>query len=214
MAAIVDVVILFVLLGSLWLGGHRGLLQSVAGLVIVVVAFFGAAWSADHFSEPVAEWVQPLIEQRIEEKLHPEAEANGSAVLAEFCLDKSTLRMVLNDAAERVKTTGQSAISAVVESMVHSTAYGLVYAVSFLVLFLVLHLLVKPLNLAARLPGLRTANVVLGGALGLICGIMLLCVAAWVLQRLDLILTPEIARDSFLLKYFTEGSPVSLIASI
>ena len=57
-----------------------------------------------------------------------------------------------------VKETGESVFSAVTESVSHSIAYGIVYAAAFIAILLVVWLLLKPLDLAGKLPLVRTVN--------------------------------------------------------
>ncbi len=72
--------------------------------------------------------------------------------------------------AQRVKETGESVFSAVTESVSHSIAYGIVYAAAFIAILLVVWLLLKPLDLAGKLPLVRTVNAWGGALLGLVWG--------------------------------------------
>lgn len=54
MSVFADILVLAALIAAAWLGARRGLLKSLGGLLIVVVALLGASWAADHLSEPVA----------------------------------------------------------------------------------------------------------------------------------------------------------------
>lgn len=59
MSVFADILVLAVLIAAAWLGARRGLLKSLAGLLIIVVALLGASWAADHLTEPVAQWIEP-----------------------------------------------------------------------------------------------------------------------------------------------------------
>ena len=50
MSVFADILVLAALIAAAWLGARRGLLKSLAGLLIVVVALLGASWAADHLS--------------------------------------------------------------------------------------------------------------------------------------------------------------------
>lgn len=52
MSVFADILVLAALIAAAWLGAKRGLLKSLAGLLIVVVALLGASWAADHLTEP------------------------------------------------------------------------------------------------------------------------------------------------------------------
>ena len=69
MSLFADILVLAALVAAAWLGARRGLLKSLAGLLIVLVALWGASWAADHLTEPVAQWIEPRVTQRVERKL-------------------------------------------------------------------------------------------------------------------------------------------------
>ena len=54
----------------------------------------------------------------------------------------------------------------------------------------------------------------LGGALGLVKAALLLFFAVWVLQKLQLLVTPELVSKTVLLKFFAQNSPIDLIAKL
>ena len=66
---IIDAVVVLILVGFTILGARRGLLQTLAGLVIVIAALVGAGMIAATFSGPAAKLAAPLIEKQIEKKI-------------------------------------------------------------------------------------------------------------------------------------------------
>ena len=55
----------------------------------------------------------------------------------------------------------------------------------------------------------------MGGALlGLVWAVLLLFAAVWLMQRFNWVVTPELIRDSILLKFFAENNPIGLIAAL
>jgi hypothetical protein len=105
-------------------------------------------------------------------------------------------------------------LSAVSDSVAHSVAYAAVYLAAFLVLLVVVWLLMKPVYLLVKLPVLRTANALGGGALGLVWGALLVFLAVWLMQRFDLFLTADMVENSMLLRFFANNSPLSLLTSL
>ncbi|MBO4854477.1 MAG: CvpA family protein [Oscillospiraceae bacterium] len=215
MGIIADIVILVIIAAAVFLGVKRGLIRSLAGMVVLVAALFGAAWAARVFSPAVAQWLRPLLEQsllrRVETQSHT---ATPGDMLSVFGYSGQTLSELAESVAEQVRQTGQALANAVVDSVLHSIAYAVVYVVSFLILLIALYLAVKALDLAAKLPGIRTANGFLGGVLGLIKGILLVFLAVWILQKLQLLRTPELTEQSFLLPLFIHNSPIGLVAAL
>ena len=72
--AIMDAIVVIILVVAVGYGAKRGLLESLAGLVIVFMALAGAGIAAGTFAEPVTEAVTPLIEERVTEKVREAVE--------------------------------------------------------------------------------------------------------------------------------------------
>lgn len=214
MSILADIIIVAIIGAATFVGVKRGLIQSLAGIVILIAALFGAAWAAKTFSPFVAQWLRPLLEQSILKRVETQPAATPGEMLSVFGYSGRTLTEMAESVAEQMRETGQSMVNAVVESVLHSIAYAAVYVIAFLALLILLYLAVKALDLAAKLPGIRTANGFLGGALGFIKGVLLVFLAVWALQKLQLVITPELTEESFLLPIFVHSSPIGLIASL
>ena len=158
--------------------------------------------------------LEPLLRESIQQKLSGQDGADAGELLSAFAFDAHSLEKILEDVAQRVKETGESVFSAVTESVSHSIAYGIVYAAAFIAILLVVWLLLKPLDLAGKLPLVRTVNALGGALLGLVWAVLLLFAAVWLMQRFNWVVTPELIRDSILLKFFAENNPIGLIAAL
>ena len=140
---IIDAVVVLILVGFTIFGVKRGLLQTLAGLVIAVVALVGAGMIAATFSGPLARLAAPLIEHRIEQKVDaaiekqtaqmPEAETELEIepLLALLGLDKDVRGSLVKKTEETVRDTGVSVATAVVTSIAQSMIYGVLYILSF-----------------------------------------------------------------------------------
>ena len=113
-----------------------------------------------------------------------------------------------------VVVVDETLLSAVVSTVLRSVAYAVVYLVSFLLLLLLLRLLLAPLHLFTKLPVVHGINAVMGGALGLVKGALLLFFAVWLLRRLQIWITPELISQTYILRFFAEHSPMELITSL
>ena len=94
-----------------------------------------------------------------------------------------------------------------------SLVYGVLFVVSFLLLSLLLRLITSPLQLAARAPVLGFLNRLGGAALGLCLGILVMFAAASVVQWTGLVDAATL-RQTYLLQYFAQHSPMDLIAML
>ena len=146
MSLFADILVLAALVAAAWLGARRGLLKSLAGLLIVLVALWGASWAADHLTEPVAQWIEPRVTQRVERKLEESHAADAGQMLQAFSFRGSGLQKMLDAVHQRVQQTGETVIRAVAQSIARSVVGTAVYVVVFLILLVLLWLLMKPLN--------------------------------------------------------------------
>ena len=144
MSVFADILVLAALIAAAWLGARRGLLKSLAGLLIVVVALLGASWAADHLSEPVTRWIEPRVTQRVEQKIEESHAVDAGQMLQALSFRGDSLQKLLDTVSQRVQETGESLIRAVSLSVARSVASTAVYVVSFLVLLALLWLLVTP----------------------------------------------------------------------
>ena len=181
----------------------------------IVVALLGASWAADHLTEPVAQWIEPRVTQRVEQKIEESHAADAGQMLQALSFRGDSLQKLLDTVSQRVQETGESLIRAVSLSVARSVASTAVYVVVFLILLVLLWLLMKPLNaIVTRLPLVSTVNGLGGAALGLVCGGLTLFVAVWAMQRFGWLLTPELIDSTTLLKFFATQTPLGLLAAL
>lgn len=222
-AVIIDAIVVIVLVGFTVCGARRGLLRTLAGLVMVVVALVGAGMLAATFSGPVTKLVSPIIQEHISDRVeeamaqqagtHQESEEfRAEDLLALLGLDEDVRGSLAERAEESIRDTGASIASAVVESMVSSFAYGILFILSFLALLLLLHVLVGAMDLVMKLPLLHGLNTLGGGVLGLIEGALLLFLAVWAARRLGISFETEALAEAHILRIFTTNTPLSLLS--
>ena len=225
-AVIIDAIVVVVLLAFVIWGARQGLVRALAGLVMVIVALVGAGMIAATFSGPAARLAAPVIQKhitsRVEEAMAvqtgsaPEEETGEEPrvedLLALLGLDEDVRSSLADQAEERIRDTGASIVSAVVESMVGSVAYGVLFILSFLLLLLMLHVLVGAMDLVMKLPLLHGLNTLGGGVLGLIEGTLVLFLAVWAARRLGISFETEALAEAHILRIFTTNTPLSLLS--
>ena len=224
MAIFVDIFMAAFLLLALVLGIRQGFLQSLARVAIVVVALLGAAWLAEHLADPAAKWLEPVLTEKLQQQMGGQTAVDAAAeadpslaaagILETFGFSGDTLDEMVRSVTDKAQEVGQTLLSAVVSTVLRSVAYAVVYLVSFLLLLLLLRLLLAPLHLFTKLPVVHGVNAVLGGALGLVQGALLLFFAVWLLRRFQLWITPELIGQTYILRFFAEHSPMELITSL
>lgn len=219
---IMDVIVVLVLAAAVWYGARRGLWQALTGLVLVAAALIGAAVAAGALTDPVTEWVTPLVEQRMTERVETalaeqappsdpaEPEDDAWELLTRLGLDESLRSALAERVRDSVRETGATLVSAAAESLTRSAVSGVLFVTCFLVLLLGLKLLAGAMGLVLRLPGLSAVNALGGGVVGLIEGALLLFLAVWVCRRLGVSFETPPLSEAQILRMFTSHTPLSL----
>ena len=219
-----DIVAVAALLVFVIVGAREGLFRSLAGLVIVVVALVGAGMIAATLADPAAKLITPIIEKAITEKvddaitektgkLDTQRTDTGVEELMDILgLDEDVRQSIGQRAEESVRSTGASAISAVVESLCRSIIYGVLYIFSFLALSVLLHILAKAMDLLTKLPVIHSLNALGGGAIGLVKGALVLFLAIWALRRLGVSFETEAVAQTHILQFFATHTPLSVLS--
>lgn len=211
-----DLILLALLLIGLVLGWRQGFVQALTRIIVVVAALLLAGWIAGKLAEPAARWLEPILSEKLEQRLTAQGNTDDAGeMLAAFGFEGDTLSELVDNAVEKAQQAGETLLSAVVSTALKSAAYAVVYVVSFLLLLLLLlRLILTPLHLFTKLPVVHGVNALLGGVLGLVKCALLLFLAVWVLQKLQLLVTPELVSKTVLLKFFAQNSPIDLIAKL
>ena len=215
---IFDIAIAAILLLSLIIGGSRGFVRSLLSVVILVAALLGSSIVANVLADPVTEWVTPRVEQSILDRLtdgHSEeavsaAAASDNAALSQL-VDFDAITGIAKKAMDSAVEAGKNMLEGAVAGMIRSLVYAILFLLSFLLLTLLLKLITSPLHLAARAPVLSTLKRLAGAALGLCIGVLVMFAAASVVQWTGLV-DQATLRQTYLLQYFTQHSPMDLIA--
>ena len=190
--AIIDIVILIALAVFAVLGAKKGLLQSLAGLLIVAVALVGATIAAQTLTEPAVALCSPVVERHLEKKMdqaleaqaHPEEPSSAEELLALMGVDGKLLDTLAGRARDEVREQGVTMAMAVVESLAYSVIHALLFALAFILLLAVLLLAVRAMDLMLRLPVLRTLNRTGGALVGLAQGLVLTALVLWLARRM------------------------------
>lgn len=221
---IMDIAAAAVLLLFLILGARAGLVRTLAGLLIVVVALVGAGMIAATFTDPATRLVAPMIEkavtQKVEEAITAETgrlnvervDPEIGELLSMLHLDEDVRESIADRAEQTVRDSGASVISAVVESLCRTAIYGLLYILAFLGLWLLLHVLATAMDLLAKLPGLSFLNALGGAALGLVKGALVLFLAIWAARHLGVSFETEEVARTYILQFFATHTPLSVLS--
>lgn len=224
-SVMIDIAIAAVLAVCAALGWRRGLIRSLLGLATVAVAVILSTQIAKAAAPKlIDQYLRPAtyaaIEQRAEE-ISREAEASTLEELRwnlERVLDaipsgfiRERARETLDDVLPLGETLGGAMLTPLTElgkdmadaalnSVVRDVIQSILCAVLFAVISFFLRLVSKALRIAEKLPGIRQLNELGGALVGVAKGLVLVCLAVWIL-RLTGVLTPDMAADSVILGF-------------
>lgn len=194
--AILDIVLAAVLLFAVIIGAARGLYRSIAGVLVLVLALWGALWCAAVSAPPVAELLRPRVEQSVAERVRTAVEQERETPAADDAFEKAEkllrrfgwqgdLQKTVEERTQSVLTTAETAITAaIVESFLTDFVTLALKILFFLVLFVALLLLSRLLTpVFEKLPVLRGFNRLGGGIAGLLLGCIILYIVLAIVHR-------------------------------
>ena len=221
-----DILIIAAIALSAFLGWRRGLVLTLCGLLAVFVAYFGAAFVSNTFSAHLAGVIQPAVRQQIDQLMEenlpailPPAQTGGeegsapSDPLAQATLGQaldilrqsalfSGLHQMVEDAVRdglvRVATTASAAIADYLALQITRT---LLFYLTFFLILIAWNLLSHALDLACRLPVLRTFNEAGGLLVGMIKGGLITLAAVWLVSLLGVV-PAQMAGQTYLFRLF------------
>ena len=224
---LLDAVIAAVLLFFFLRGRKKGLILTLCGLAAFFVAIIGARMAVDAFSPMVADHLQPHLAaafgeefsaglgEKLDELLSSDAQNDNAIVklLITFGVYDEVTQAIRDAVSGPASQTAAGAAAALARSVAEAIAAVLTFIAAFLLILIAWWLLSHTLDLAARLPVLNGLNRLLGGLFGLLQGMLILFLAAWVLRLLDVI-PPELTAQTTLLKFFLSANPTELFTGI
>lgn len=225
---IYDGVIVAILAYFFLRGRKKGLILTLCGLAAFFVAIIGARMTSDAFAPRVADMLQPHFSSAIEVHLSNGLEDRLNELLTAGEQGDSAIAKLLHtlgiydEVADTIRSalSGQAAQTAadvavsLARSIAEVVAGVLVFIAAFLLITAGWFLLSHALDLASRLPILNGLNRTLGGLFGLLQGMLLLFLLAWVLRLMGGIIPQETVEQTTLLKFFFTTNPVTLITGI
>lgn len=226
---IIDAIVTAVLVTFVIIGARRGLFRTLAGLLAIVLALVGAGLFSKVLTQPMADFLAPVIEKHIavrvddallEQGVQPDepAEADSKleirvqSLLERLGMDPQTVDTLAQDAVQKVRDTGVSLATAVVESMAYSILYGVLFIMSFLALLLAFRLAAKAFDLVLKLPVLHGLNTLGGAGIGLIEGGLLLFLVIWAARHFGVSFETDQVATTYVLRFFTTNTPLSVLS--
>ena len=229
-----DIAILAILVLFAWRGASRGFVLSLCGLLAVIVAFVGASFLANLLAPKVGAALEPQFAQIIEEKLEEQfqqsdpagdaaaglAEGEGYplqdvlSVLRDMGLYEELVNTIDQAVQDGMTAVAASAAAAVAAAIAQSVAYTVIFLIAFVLILVAWTIFSHAMDLVTKLPGLNFLNKTGGAATGLIKGVIILFLAAWIIQYSGKLIPEETVQQTHLLKFFMTTNPMTLLQEL
>ena len=222
-SVMIDIVIAVVLIAFTAAGWKDGLIRTLVGLAAMVLAVgFSSQIARAAAPEIVDRYLRPATYAAIEERAQELAKGEEVSSVEDLRQDlNQVLDAIPNDFIREkaqdaldgllpqgeplggallapLEELGRDMADRVLDTLVQDVLRSILCAALFVILSTVFRIVARTLRIVEKLPGVRQLNE-LGGALaGLAKGLVLVCLALWVLCHIGVI-TPEMAEGSIVL---------------
>jgi hypothetical protein len=220
---VLDLLILLVLAFCVWQGYRKGLVLSLSGFLILIIALWGASSLSDRFVDPVAERIHPLLDwvtdDAAEEASRSESGDNDSDAHALSVARKAFSLLGVSgrevDAlADKVLTfmedAGVSVRAGISAVFIRTLAWVVLFLFFLAVIALLLTLLAHFIGMMFELPGLKTLDTVGGLTAGFVHGCLILFAVGWGLRFLGILIPAELIDETVLTRFFVQTNPLAL----
>ncbi len=224
-AILADVIAVALLVFFALRGRKRGLIRTLAGILALILAFWGAGILAQQTSpylssKYVEPWIYRAVLPSVSETqpvtVPPESETEVTETLGgafdEIGIPKGTIESFFNDFVINVTDSFERIVESASKSIGYKLTYAILFLLYFLILYLLLRLAAKLIELLAKIPGINFVNKSLGLILGLISGYLVVLILSFILTTTGFLLTPQLVSQTYVLHFLVNFSPLSLFA--
>lgn len=216
-ALICDGLVLLVLLVFVLWGYCRGLIMTVASVVVLVTACVGATLVSDTLTPVLTQALTPKMEAYLESYLDEQGVPSAQDTMESY-LAGSELEMFLpfleqeltGEIGDAVEEFASSTVSAVAERITQGVLQAGIWLVTFLVLQILLSILIRAVDLVSKLPVISTANAVGGAIIGVLWGVVVLCVLIGVGSWFGWLPATDVAEQTVVYRVFANETTALL----
>ncbi|MCL2401590.1 MAG: CvpA family protein [Oscillospiraceae bacterium] len=230
MNIIIDIALVAIIAFCVWRGYKSGLIRSVFGVVMLIVAIIGANLVATAYSDEFTGMLNPFVGGVVDTALADMLEesvaastASGTAYPAMQVVEEGAhgtaiaafrriglLGAAAENVAERTTEGGFTGFlsDVMTDRLSSSLAFIVVFAIAFILIAIIFSVIGNLLNFTFSLPGLRLLDRISGAVLGLAKGLLITFTIAVIVRYIGLF-APEIVEETFLLNYMINENPIA-----
>lgn len=236
MSLAIDIALILIVAYMAWRGFRNGFIRAVLGILAILAAIYGANLVAKTYSGEFTGMLKPFVGGIIGKAVSnamdgsdaPAAEGEDSApednaapnvfdisfeALQAIGVSDEAAGLLADKVGGEIESVGQQMTATLTEKLCAALAYILVFGITFLVIAILFAIIGNLLNLVYILPGIETADRLIGLVLGLLKGGLIVFAIAMILRYMGLI-SPEVIDKTTLLKFLTDVNPLADILGI
>lgn len=219
-----DIIVVLLLIAFAFLGRRRGFVKMISGVLVLILSITAAGmlskWTTPYLSETfvepkVCELLLPEVANAESETPPEETKSNDaspfSSVLLKLGLSSDSLTSAIDTLKNDAAASVENAVSSLSSSVSVKATYTITFVIYFLICLLVFSLLARVLNLATKLPVINFFNRTGGFIVGAVWGYLLILVAASLLCKFRILITPELCERTVVLNFILTKNPLSLL---
>ncbi len=226
----IDLLLVGVLAFCVWQGFRKGLILTVAGVLIIFIAAFLAGKIAGAYAEPVSEKLYPIMSWLADDAIDEAMEGKGrvneiektdiaritevaKGTFENLGVSELEIEKMIDKVLKNLAIEGQQLQETIGKTALYMVAYALLCLFGFIVCMVGLTLLIHFIAAIFKLPILHLVDKIGGSAAGALYGILILCAIGWAVRYLGILAGPELVEETTILKLFVNHNILAGILS-
>jgi uncharacterized membrane protein required for colicin V production len=234
MHIVIDLILVAIIGFCAWRGYKNGIVVGICGLVAIIVSIVGANVVAKSYSEAYVGALEPFVtgivdtavnnviedpeEEELVYRIQPterrDVYAVSFATLRNLGLSGSASKPIAEAITEDSDSVNQLMNNNITRRLCRALAFIVTFIIAFCILAIVFAVIGSIISLRFRIPGIDRLDWIIGIALGVIKGFMIVLVIAGALRYLGMFLPKETVEKTFLLELFTEHNLIANLLKI
>lgn len=218
-----------------WRGYRNGFIRGILGILAIIVSIYGASLAASAYSDEFTGMLKPfvggIVGKSVNNVLNTETAESGyqepalavekKANVYDVCLaalqnigvSESASKAMAEKVSGELRNVGNQMTDTLTAKLCDMLAYISVFVIAFILIAIVFAVIGNILKLAFSIPGIHGLDKILGLIVGILKGLLLVCVIAFIVRYLSLFSSETVER-TVLLRYMLNVNPLPSIFGI
>jgi uncharacterized membrane protein required for colicin V production len=226
---LIDLVLVAALAFCVWQGYRKGLILTVAGVLIIFISAFLAGKAAAAYAEPVSERLYPIMSWLADDAIDEATRGRGRVneltnikdiedvarrTFETLGISEHETTTLVDRVLSNFSLSGQTVSEAISHTVLYVASYALICLFAFILFMVGLTLLIHFLAAVFKLPVLNLVDKIGGSAAGLMYGLLILSALGWAVRYLGIIASPELVEGTTFLRFFYNNNMLAGLLSL